>query len=331
MARVDAGEGTRIDYSDWAKKGDTTAAEVVAYACRDTLQWMATWCGERYASQPAVLHYVALSTICDDICIPPLDLVRGDFRMYGRSAADVVAAMDEQGWGHDAVHALLALVREYFFQYVEKLDHAPTNGQVGLHAQLNDSPSAWDASVYRMNSANNYGCSIGLARICDTGPASFSWLMDSSIADAISMDLAKSALDVYRLDVHQPTANQQLASRRQRAYHSIYLDLIDDLVASGAHDSLVHYGRAGLLYVPIMERYHERRLGSRVPVQPAVSAQLSSLFGDEPVDPSTEQRYQAQRATAATGTQPVLGGPTGLGTSAARMFPRGNTPPRGTA
>ncbi|AJT63910.3 hypothetical protein T261_2226 [Streptomyces lydicus] len=321
-ARIDAGEGTRIDYSDWAKKNDSMAAEVVAYVCRDSIQWAANWCGERYAEQPTFLHYVALTTICDDICIPPLDLVRERFRMYGRSVGDIVAAMDEQGWGHDAVHALLALVRQYLCQYAEKLDHTPTPGRAGLHARLNNSSGVWDAAIYRTHSANTYGCLIGVARLYDSGPASSTWLLDSSICDAISMDLCKSAMDVYRLDAHQPTASEQLASRRQTAYHSVYLDLIDDLVASGAHDALVHFGRAGFLFVQTQDRYHERRLGRRIPLRSAVSARLRGLFGAEPVDSWTEQRFQAQRASvpgavATTGSEP--GGPTGLGTSAARI------------
>ncbi|GAA1170685.1 hypothetical protein F4556_006077 [Kitasatospora gansuensis] len=313
-ARADAGEGERIDYSDWARKGDATAAEVVAYACRDVLQWVASWSGEHFSQDPTYLRYVAASTIVDDLCIPPLDLVGGRFRLYGHGVDDLVAAMDEEGWGHDAVHALLSLVRQWVYQYAEKLDH----GQGGLHARLNDSTGIWDACVFRMHSANNYGCGIAVARAGDTGPVSFDWLMGSGMADAISMDLAKSALDVYRLDAHQPTANGEFDAVRQQAYHSVYLDLIDDLVESGAPEELVHYGRAGLQYVQMMERYHERRLGRRLLLRPAVSARLRGLFGAEAVEPWVEGRYRAQRARSAAGPAGwVPGGPTGLGTSGA--------------
>ncbi|MFF4955010.1 hypothetical protein [Streptomyces chattanoogensis] len=141
-------------------------------------------------------------------------MVRGHFRMYGRSVGDIGAAMDEQGWGHDVVHMLLTLVRQYLFQCAERLAHTPAVGWAGLHAELNKSSGVWDASNYRTHSATTYGCGIGVARLYDTGPASFTWLTDSAIADAISMDLAKAAMDVYRLDTHQPTANQQPTSRR---------------------------------------------------------------------------------------------------------------------
>ncbi|MGF1426425.1 hypothetical protein [Kitasatospora sp. LaBMicrA B282] len=145
----------------------------------------------------------------------------------------MVAALERLGWRHDAVHALLSLVRESVHQYAEKLDHTVA-GSTGLPARLNDAAGVWDACVYRLHSANTYGCGIVVARACGTGPATSGWLMDSAMADAISMDLAKSALDVYRLDVHQPTAGPRTAADRQQAYHGVYLDLIDDLVRSGA-------------------------------------------------------------------------------------------------
>ncbi len=317
MGRADAGAGAAIDYTDWARKGDRSAAEVAAYACRDTLQWAAVWLGEEYARVPAYLHYVALSTVVDDLCVPPLDLVSGRFRLYGHSVGSVIAALEGEGWRHDAVHALLSLVRESVYQYAEKVDHAAAGG-AGLHARLNDSAGVWDACVYRMHSANNYGCGVVVARVCGTGPVTFGWLMDSGMADAISMDLAKSALDVYRLDAHQPTAGPRPAGLRQQAYHSVYLDLIDDLVRSGAPEGLVHYGRAGLLYVQMMERYHERRLDHRVPLRPPMAARLRELFGEEPVEASVGNRFRAHRDGAGGGRP--LGGPTGLGTSAARVF-----------
>lgn len=86
---------------------------------------MACWCGERFDADPLGLHYIAFATIIDDICIPPLDLVQGRFRMYGRSVPDLVRAMDTAGWGRDAVHALLSLVRQAIFQYAEKMDYLP--------------------------------------------------------------------------------------------------------------------------------------------------------------------------------------------------------------
>jgi hypothetical protein len=145
--------------------------------------------------------------------------------------------------------------------------------------------------------------------------------MDSAICDAISMDLFKSALDVYRHDLHQPTADERRTRRRERAYHSVYLDLIDDLVSGGAPDAVVHFGHAGFLFVQTQERYHERRAGRRFALRPALSERLGVLFGDEPVNSWTEQRFQAARAegAAASLVRRIPNGPTGMGTSAVRV------------
>lgn len=118
IAAADSRRTPRRDYSDWSGKRANSASELVLYACRDSIQWMANWCGGRYARQPTGVHYIAFSTICDDLCIPPV--------------------------------------------------------------------------------ANTHGAAIVVGRACETGPASFAWLMDSSACDAISMDLCKSAMDVYQ-------------------------------------------------------------------------------------------------------------------------------------
>ncbi len=289
MARLDGPATSNQAYADWSGKQASSASELVTFACRDSIQWMANWCGGRYADQPTAVHYIAFSTICDDLCIPPPDLVRSRFLMYGRSVADLAAAMDAQGWGRDGVHALLSLVRQYIVQYVEKVDD-------GLHPTLNSKTGIWDAVIYRTHTANTYGAAIAVGRVCEAGPAPWTALMDSSICDAISMDLCKTAMNVYQFDNHPPTAHEHQERRRQTAYHSLYLDLIDDLVTSGAPDALVHFGRAGFLFVQLQERYHERRLGHRLALRPAMIASLTKLFGDTPTDPLTDHLFLARQA-----------------------------------
>jgi hypothetical protein len=246
---------------------------------------MANWCGSRYAEQSTGVHYVAFSTICDDLCIPPLDLVQGRFRLYGRTVADLAIALDEQGWGPSGALALLSLVRQYVVQYLEKADR-------GLHRRLNALTGVWDAVVYRTHTANCYGAALVVARVCDAGAATFTWLQDSAICDAISMDLCKIAMDVYRHDRHQPTrTDDDHEPGRRDAYHSLYLDLIDDLVTSGAPEPLVHFGRAGFLFVQLQDRYHERRIGQRLPLRPAITGRLEILFGDTPTTQLVEDLF----------------------------------------
>ncbi|MCS7483817.1 hypothetical protein ACFFQW_38410 [Umezawaea endophytica] len=288
---LDRDTPARLHYTDWSKKSAHTASELVVHSCRDTIQWMANWCGACFADQPTALHYVAFSVVCDDLCIPPLDLVHGHFRMYDRSVAALATALDTEGWGHDGVHVLLSLVRQYILQYVEKLTSE-------VHDQLNLGRNIWDALVYRTHTANTFGAVIAVARLSKTGPATQTWLMDSSICDAISMDLCKSALDVYQHDHHRPTAHRTSERHRRTAYHSIYLDLIDDLVSSGAPEPLVHFGRAGFLYVQLQERYQERRTGRRMALRQSILSRLHHLFGDaNPTTSHTEDAFRAAQDT----------------------------------
>lgn len=291
--------GGRLDefpehYSDWTKKRDASAADTVSRACRDTIQWMACWCGEQYGADPLGLHYIAFATILDDICIPPLDLLSGRFRMYGRSVRDLVRAMDEAGWGRDAVHALLSLIRQAIVQYAEKMDFRPGDEHVGLHDELKNSPDMWDGVIFRGNTGNAYGTAIMVARNSDTGPVSFPWLMDSAVCDCLSMDLCKSTLGIYSVDNHQPTSNGHRSEKRKASYRSIYLDLIDDLVFTGAPEPLVHFGRSGFLFVQIQDRYQERRHGKRFPLAPPMARELKRLFGDVPTDEWLDEAFHSR-------------------------------------
>jgi hypothetical protein len=289
-------------YSDWTKKHDAEAADTVSRACRDTVQWMACWCGEDYDADPLGLHYIAFATIIDDICIPPLDLVRGHFRMYDRTVGDLMREMDAAGWGHDAVHALLSLVRQAIVQYAEKMDFRPGETQVGLHEALNSSPNMWDGVIFRGNTGNAYGTAIMVVRNSGAGPVSFPWLMDSAICDCLSMDLSKSALGVYSVDNHQPTSNDRRSESRKASYRSIYLDLIDDLVFTGAPESLVHFGRSGFLFVQLQDRYQERRRGKRFPLAPPMLRELTRLFGEKPTDEWLDEAFAAANRMRLTGS-----------------------------
>lgn len=270
--RVDHEPPKRHHYADWSRKNAATASEVIQYVCRDSIQYMGIWCGAEFARHPAAVHYLAFSVLSDDLCVPPLDLVHGQFRMYGRSLADLAAVFDATGWGHDGAHALLTLVRQYIVQYVEKT-------VADIHNRLTALPTVWDSTLFRLHTANSYGVAIMVARIHGTGPVRTQWLTDSGICNCLSMDLAKSAADIYQHDQYPPTAHPSDEQRRQAAYHSIYLDLMDDLVATGVPEPLVHFGRSGFLFVPLQERYMERALGSRIPLRAPVLAMLNTIFG----------------------------------------------------
>lgn len=303
LERADSGRGHNgllfCDYTDWSKKSHSTANRLVRSVYRDVLQWMGSWCGADYANSTVALHYLAFSTIADDICIPPLDMVQGRLRMYGLSVLDVVRIMESEGWDRDATHLVLSLVRQYLVQYAEKVDPG-----IGIHAAFGRCGSVWDSAVYRSHTANAYGAAILVGRITGSGPVTSTWLCDAALCDAMSLDLAKSALQVYKQDDFMPTKSgagmhkqraRALERQRQAAYQSLYLDLIDDLVSSGAPDSIVNFGRAGFHYVPICDRYLERLRGRRFPISPAIEGELLNLFGDEPTDPRLDGLFRLRQ------------------------------------
>ncbi|CAG9974114.1 unnamed protein product, partial [Clonostachys byssicola] len=309
------------DYTDWTKKRDASADQLTRSICRDTIQWMANWCGADYSASPVGLHYVALTSIVDDLCIPPLDVVHGRFSMYGRTCRDLMQVMDQEHWGADGIHVLLSLLRQYLFQYAEKVDFENGLGHIGLHTQLSQTRAVWDSVVYRTYTANTYGAAIVIGRVTASGPLTATWLVDSAICDAISMDLAKSGLRVYEQDNHIPTdvgTNQageqmrKLERERRTEYHSVYLDLIDDLVDSGAPDAIVHFGRSGFLFVQIQDRYLERRAGRRFAIRPAMATQLDELFGEKPTDSTLDGlfrlRWIAENVVSEANIQPWGGG-----------------------
>ncbi|KAI2620170.1 hypothetical protein GGS26DRAFT_314997 [Hypomontagnella submonticulosa] len=279
------------DYSDWTKKRDPCAQVTVQNACRDTVQWFATWLGTKFNATPLGSRIIAFTTMPDDLCIPPLDLVHQRFRMYGLSFRDLVGQMVAEGWGRDAMRILLCTIRQYFFQYIEKVDFEDTvNGNGGVHALISRTSEVWDSIVYRTHTANAQASSIVVGR-ATASTLSEDWLLCSNINNCISMDLAKSALHVYEQDNHMPTASfgpqrtqQGMQGQRRLGYHSIYLDLLDDLVDTGCPEPLVNFASSGFLFVQINHRYLERSLGHRIPIHNSMADVLGSIFGDKPTD-----------------------------------------------
>ncbi|PHH80577.1 hypothetical protein CDD80_836 [Ophiocordyceps camponoti-rufipedis] len=291
-----------VDYTDWTKKKDNSAGQTIRYTCRDVLQWLGCWVGEDYASSNIALRYTAFAGITDDICIPPLDLVNDRFRLYGQSCRSLVKEMVEDNWGRDGIHVLASLIRQYLTQYIEKLeDHDPSRG-IGTHDQLNDSSGVWDSAIFRMHTGNTYGVLIIVARLHGTGLLRNEWLLDSSVCNLISLDICKSALGIYNLDDFAPTAirgepnaDKRVHPERNGKYHSLFLDLIDDLVCSGAPESLVNYARSGFVYMQLGHRYAERKRGSRMPITPCMEEELRRHFGTEPADAEVEEIYRQRK------------------------------------
>ncbi|KAF4505792.1 hypothetical protein G6O67_007705 [Ophiocordyceps sinensis] len=167
--------------------------------------------------------------------------------MFGRRLGDMIHGMEEQGWDRDATFVLLCLVRELFYQYIEKVDFG--NGSV--HERVSKS-GIWDSISYRTVGGNPAGTCVIVARNTGTGPLTMRWILDSSICNLISLDLVKSAVGIYDQDNHRPSAivqgrQQHREGNRDASYRSVYLQLMDDLVETGAPEPIVHYGTVGFL------------------------------------------------------------------------------------
>ncbi|KAI0378390.1 hypothetical protein F5Y04DRAFT_261924 [Hypomontagnella monticulosa] len=279
------------DYTDWTKKQDHCSEMTVRNACRDTVQWMAAWCGSEYNATQVGMRTVAAVTIPDDLCIPPLDLMHQRFRIYGLSLRDLIEEMVKEGWGRDATHILLATIRQYFVQYIEKVEFKDTiNENDSFHTQISRTNEVWDSIVYRTHSANTYATAVIVGR-GSVPTLQEDWLACCSINCCLSMDLAKSALSIYEQDNHMPTASfgipktrRGLHKQRKTRYHSVYLDLEDDIANNGCPELLAHFASSGFLYVQLHHRYLERGLGRRIPVHKPMAAVLHSKFGDKPTD-----------------------------------------------
>ncbi|KAF4592091.1 hypothetical protein GQ602_002390 [Ophiocordyceps camponoti-floridani] len=295
-----------VDYTDWSKKSNDSAGQMVRYMCRDVLQWTGCWVGEKCTSSECNManRYTAFAGIPDDMCIPPLDLVSGRLRLYGRTCRSLVEEMDEENWGRDGIHVLASLIRQYLVQYIEKVeDHDSSKGK-GIHDQLNDSSGVWDSTIFHTHTGNTYGVLIMVARLHDTGLLRNEWLWDSSVCNLISLDVSKSAMGIYTIDDFAPTAirgesnadnTRRVHAERSRKYRSLYSDLMDDLVYSNAPECIVNYAHSGFMYSLLGHRYAERRMGSRMPITPCMEEELRRIFGTEPVDAEVEDLYQQRK------------------------------------
>jgi hypothetical protein len=300
-----------FDYTDWAQKKDASIDTILLASCRESLQWLACWLGKRYDASQLALQYTALATMSDDVCIPPLDLVHGKFRMFQMSAYDMIQQMQTNGWGRDATHVLLSLVLQYILQYAEKVEiHQKEDPRSRLHGVLSQSSTVWDSTVYRARTADTLGVLICLARIEDTGTLPDSWFFEAGICNCIAMDLGKMTTRVYKHDMTRPTKTivtndrsekqEESEMSRRAKYHSLYLDLMDRLLDSGAPDIVPRFGSAGFLFAYMVDRYRERQAGRRIPISPLVEKQVAQLWGGKASDPWTEGLFRLRALASAS-------------------------------
>ncbi|KAH8170321.1 hypothetical protein LIA77_09102 [Sarocladium implicatum] len=296
-------QASHFDYSDWAQKHDANVESILLSSCRDSLQWFACWPGKDYDISHTTLHYTAFATVPDDLCIPPLDLVNGKFRMFKRSAYDMIHQMEAEGWGSDATAVLLSLVLEYLMQYAEKIElEQKDNPRARLHQAISRSSTIWDSTVYRARTGNADGVLVCMGRALGTGALPLSWLFEAGICCCIGMDIGKVSAGIYKHDVHRPTkttvANElndtqkEIEMSRRSSYHSLYLDLMDRLLANDAPQHLLQVGCSGLLFIYKVDRYRERQAARRIPRSRQVDEDIVRIWGRTAADPWIESLFQ---------------------------------------
>ncbi|KAL1922715.1 uncharacterized protein VTP21DRAFT_10254, partial [Calcarisporiella thermophila] len=243
----------KLDYTDWAEKGDSSITEICNYVLRDTLQWVYSWMGY-IPSQQYGVWYVAYTTICDDLAIPPKDLMQGHFKIGGLSLEKWVKGAYEVGYTTPVLRCMLGLLlREYIFQYLEKawvtanLDFRRiyTNGARSLNCD----------TAFRVMGADVQGCAIVILHYSGQN-ASWQSICASAIGCCLSMDFAKRRLGVLQRD---RTLAVEGGPDLEKVPHSAQMcAVIAELCQGKAPRVLLRYGTSGLHYVYLLERYHER-------------------------------------------------------------------------
>ncbi|PYI35376.1 hypothetical protein BP00DRAFT_412310 [Aspergillus indologenus CBS 114.80] len=295
LRRVDAttrvGGLIHCDYTNWSGLNDSTMDSQVARAFRDTIQYMAIYNGKIHSIHDVAVQYVAMGTCVDELCIPPLDLINERYRQYGLSGRDIIDQMVKEGWKQDATHALLTEVRQFIYQYVEKVDYHFGNT---IHETLNTTAPVWDGALWHTNSGNIYGMNLVIQHAVDVGPCTYGWIYDSAICDTIAMSLGKSATTIFQLDLFPPVKaeDQSARARKQAEYYSLLIDLSSDLVTSGAPEPLIHFGLCATLFVLLVDRYHERAKQGRIPLEPRVAEEIGLMAGPCPMDAALEGIYR---------------------------------------
>lgn len=114
-------------YKIFSRKNEVSAKETCEYVLRDALQWWVHWHGSLDRQDFWKHTYLAFAAISDDLLIPPEHVLDGTFRLLGHSGQDISAGLLEEGVSPEEVLYLdMCMLRQYFVQYLEKVDPGDT-------------------------------------------------------------------------------------------------------------------------------------------------------------------------------------------------------------
>ncbi|KAI5861141.1 hypothetical protein GGS23DRAFT_155160 [Durotheca rogersii] len=255
------------DYAITSDKGDTDIDQVSLYTMRDSICWWVQWGGAHHPSHYWKEMYVGFATLPDDVQVPPRDFMDGTFRYLGYTWDECREGLLAEGISPEHVKfAEMCLCRQAICQYLEKVDP-------GLRPLLMSKTLLM--TQYRVFTANTLGCGSFLLH---TEGIPFLGLEDdvlevAAVSHCLSLDTAKEAIGVLKGEKTETVAGDRAQLKRELRW--VYLRCLEYLDKKPtAH--LLRFASAGLLYVPMMDRYHERVRGNiRFPITEAMARILA--------------------------------------------------------
>ncbi|KAJ5578181.1 uncharacterized protein N7459_007145 [Penicillium hispanicum] len=252
-------------YFNKAGKQDSSTDETCTYALRDALQWWSYWHGSLDGHHWKHV-YVALSTIPEDVIVPPQDLTNGTFRLLSNSLHDMLEGLRKENVSQDSIAFMeMCLLRQYIFQYLEA--NPPRSNLTG------QAKPPCNAS-WRALTANTLGATTALLAARTTVSIN---LVDTAarmtvLADALSMESIKEALGGEKA-----TSREDQRHRKQelRGLHIKCLELLD------LHPSaplLSRVASSGPHFVPLMDAHGERIKHARFPMSIATRRRVESYI-----------------------------------------------------
>ncbi|KAG2413448.1 hypothetical protein HFD88_002637 [Aspergillus terreus] len=255
------------DYSIHTGKPDTTLEEVCLYSMRDAMQWWSHWYGtleDHYWKKTLI----GISTVPDDVMIPPQDLASGRFRFLGNSLSDILAGLRSEGMSpEDIILIEHYLLRQYIIQYLEKADSETMQmlrGNITLMLRWRGLTSFCAGASIAVVAARG----IPLAAISNTG------VELASVAQLIGLDICKETRGILQGEATETVVGAGDREQQKREMRWVQARLIERLNLCPEGNYLKPYATSSFRYFFMMDRYRERLIQRRLPLTDAQSRLL---------------------------------------------------------
>ncbi|KAJ6482735.1 hypothetical protein C8R45DRAFT_830934 [Mycena sanguinolenta] len=261
----------------YSGKNEVSVEETCAYSMRDALQWWVHWHDGSLARGDYWKHlYIGLTSVIDDILVPPEHILDGTFRFLGHTISNISTGMLSEGMSaEDVRYTEMCVWRGCFVQYIEKID--PKIRQLLLEKMH-------VMSQFYIAGANTHG--VAAALLGARGVA-FDGVRDEAVemaayGDGFSMHLMKEALGIMKGEPTDATEGGD-RDRLQAELRWTYARTTNQLDTHELAKYLKKYASAGLHFVPLDDRYQERVEGGR---RRMLTPQMRALIASYTVGPS---------------------------------------------